>query len=263
MNYLQKKKLAFMSIVNSVKGFIRSITGVFPLALPNCVDSKSIIDYTIYGASGGVGEYDETSGKYKIPITLSGKNLFDVSKITGGIGVVEYNGVQCFKYADVAANKYGTFTYTDAFKENTRYTFAIKVYDEDANKSTAIKFTYTDGTTYSLQIAKMNTVYKYTTTAGKTLQSFTNTHSWGINRYIDLTATQLEEGTSSTECEPYHEPITTNIYLGEPLSEGQSINYKKDRLPTLPTVKGTSILNADTTIQPSNAEVTYYSTLKG
>ena len=402
MNYLQKKKLAFMSIVNSVKGFIRTITGVFPLTLTNCVDEESITDYTIYGDSvqngtptpdnpievESVGEKTKnlfdvsksengtldsgngtdlgtdkypnrcrsgfiflTAGSYvvsfnelvstgnyihtyysnnasswierlvfskigsvsrftltndcyvrftiqpintnsdlvlntetlknyqpqlelgntatvyepygyKIPITVGGKNLFDIRKITGGIGVVEYNGVKCFKYADVAANKYGAFTYTDAFKENTRYTFTIKVYDEDANKNAAIKFTYTDGTTYSLQIAKMNTVYKYTTTAGKTLQSFTNVHSWGINRYIDLTVTQLEEGTSSTEWEAYHEPITTNIYLGEPLSEGQSINYKKDRLPNIPTFKGTTVLSADTTVQPSNAEVIYYSTLK-
>ena len=51
MNYLQKKKLAFMSIVNSVKGFIRTITGVFPLTLTNCVDEESITDYTIYGNS--------------------------------------------------------------------------------------------------------------------------------------------------------------------------------------------------------------------
>lgn len=51
MNYLQKKKLAFMSIVNSVKGFVRNITGVFPLTLTNCVDEESITDYTIYGNS--------------------------------------------------------------------------------------------------------------------------------------------------------------------------------------------------------------------
>lgn len=407
MNYLQKKKLAFMSVVNSVKGFVRNITGVFPLTLTNCVDSRSIIDYTLYGQSvqngtptpetpievesvgektanlinwdlllGNItypitkvdngyyskkyfnafekssnlvkhiksvlkpnitytlsrrynGTRDSANGSifiqnsasenivhcrygeglvkvtftltqeqidsidhlyiyfhnnggtitnlqltesdtvlpyepygYKIPVKVSGTNLFDVNKITGGFGVVEYNGVRCFKYADVAANKYGAFTYTDAFKENTRYTFTIKVYDEDANKNTAIKFTYTDGTTATLQISKMNTVYKYTTTAGKTLQSLINTHSWGINRYIDLTVTQLEEGSTATDYEPYHKPITTNIYLDEPLGEGQSINYKKDGLPTIPTFKGTSIISTDTTIQPSNAEIEYYSNVK-
>lgn len=51
MNYFQKKKLAFMSIVNSVKGFVRTITGALPLTLEGCVDEESIIDYTLYGQS--------------------------------------------------------------------------------------------------------------------------------------------------------------------------------------------------------------------
>ena len=51
MTYLQKKKLAFMSIVNRVKGFVRTIMGALPLTLEGCVDGKSIIDYKLYGRS--------------------------------------------------------------------------------------------------------------------------------------------------------------------------------------------------------------------
>ena len=51
MNYLQKKKLAFMSIVNSVKGFVRTVTGIPPLTLPDCVDGNSLINYNIQGNS--------------------------------------------------------------------------------------------------------------------------------------------------------------------------------------------------------------------
>lgn len=56
MNYLQKKKLAFMSIVNQVKGFVRTVMGALPLTLEGCVDEKSIIDYKIYGQSVQDGE---------------------------------------------------------------------------------------------------------------------------------------------------------------------------------------------------------------
>lgn len=56
MNYLQKKKLAFMSIVNQIKGFVRSISGVPPITLESCVDDKSVIDYKIYGNSVQDGE---------------------------------------------------------------------------------------------------------------------------------------------------------------------------------------------------------------
>lgn len=51
MTYLQRKRLAFMSIVNRVKGFVRTITGTPPLTLPDCVDEDSIINYTISGNS--------------------------------------------------------------------------------------------------------------------------------------------------------------------------------------------------------------------
>ena len=49
MNYLQKKKLAFMSIANRIKGFVQTVTGALPLTLTNCVDNKSIINYKLYG----------------------------------------------------------------------------------------------------------------------------------------------------------------------------------------------------------------------
>lgn len=56
MNYLQKKKLAFMSIVNQVKGFVRTVMGALPLTLEGCVDENSITDYKIYGQSVQDGE---------------------------------------------------------------------------------------------------------------------------------------------------------------------------------------------------------------
>ena len=51
MKYLEMKKRAFMSIVNRVKGFIRTISGASLLILPYCVDEDSLINYTISGDS--------------------------------------------------------------------------------------------------------------------------------------------------------------------------------------------------------------------
>ena len=97
MNYLQKKKLAFMSIVNRVKGFVRTVVGLPPLVLPDCV-GDNLINYSISGNSvqdgtptpdnpieiESVGEYDEAMGKYKIPIAVRGKNLIKVAGRTRG-----------------------------------------------------------------------------------------------------------------------------------------------------------------------------------
>ena len=81
-----------MSILNGVKGFVKSKAGSLPLMLENCVDEESLISYTIQGNSvqdgtpspetpvevESVGEYDEASGKYKIPVITRGKNLLPV-----------------------------------------------------------------------------------------------------------------------------------------------------------------------------------------
>ena len=252
MNYLQKKKLAFMSIVNRIKGFIRTVTGVLPLTLTNCVDEDCIIKFKLYGQNGGVGENDENTGKYAIPITVSGKNILNPNNFKGG-SLTTYNGILCYKYLDGGS---GNFTYTDDFKASTQYTFTIKIYSTDSTKNTAIKFTYTDGTSNTLVI-RDNVFYTSVTMKGKTLQSIKGEWYYGVTRYIDLSVSQLEEGTIATDYEPYHEPITTNLYVDKPLYSDEFV-----KVLNIPTFKGTTIVSADTTIQPSNVEIEYYSNIK-
>ena len=175
-------------------------------------ESDTVLPYEPYG--------------YKIPIKVRGKNLFNPNKLTGG-DLVKYNGVQCYSYKDTNNNVgSGNFSYEDEFKENTRYTFTTKIYFEDTSKNTSLEFLYTDGTKSTVAISKPGTIYKFTTTSGKTLKQIRGAYMWGIMRYIDLTVTQLEEGTTATDYEPYYEPVTTNIYLNEPLRKvGDKSDY--------------------------------------
>ncbi len=267
MNYLQKKKLAFMSIVNSVKGFIRTITGVFPLTLTNCVDEGSVIDYKVYGASGGMGDYEEGSGKYKILIRVSGKNLLDISKaengsITGanGNGKEENNRVRT-DYIYVTAGTYCVSTVGTA--NDIRCGTICHMYSSNSETSwlgsvnSHTGSIYTGTRNYSLFNVGRDCYIRipFLPTSTSYIADLTS------DKLADYQP-QIEKSSTATDYEPYHEPITTKIYLDEPLEQGQSISYKKDNLPTIPTFKGTTILTADTTTQPSNAEVTYYSTLK-
>ena len=50
------------------------------------------------------------------------------------------------------------------------------------------------------------------------------------------------------------EKITTNIYLNEPLAEGESISMS-DTGVAIPTISGINILSVDTTVQPSRVDV--------
>ena len=413
MNYLQKKKLAFMSIVNRVKGFIRTVTGVLPLTLTNCVDEDSIIDYTLYGESvqdgtptpetpvevESVGEYDETTGKYKIPITVSGKNLLSPQKWVSGQhsdGIIAYPNVnyitsmgenyieanltawqgvasQKFEYAKV--NTVGfKINKNQVVDDYTIYYIGLQGYDVDGKK-TAFKQLSTS------VVADKEYVFKKNNGSFEFGLSTTSVRLCILSRSQAITGLRVYDFYSTNDAEtgyePYHEPITTNIYLDEPLRKvgdyadyvdlenGKVVrqikkkqlknagtlytiggvlgfysewgfldsNYVRSKglcnreksftetwvndsgttlwlgvnnpvvywvgilsklgfttlaemnawlkenetwiywatktptetpitLPTIPTFKGTSIISADTTIQPSNAEITYYSNVK-
>lgn len=230
MNYLQKKKRAFMSIVNSVKGFLQIVTGKLPLTLDDCVDEESITNYRLYGQSmqngtpttntpvevESVGEYDEITGKYKIPIKVSGKNLFNESVLSGGLGITEYNGVRCLEFKD--GDTVDCFRISGCFKENTIYTVTMKVFSANTNTFN-IRVYYTDGTYETIHTiqTKINETFSFSTKySSRTVDYIRAYSSWNTTRYLDLTTLQLEEGATATDYEPYHE-IITNIYLDEPL----------------------------------------------
>lgn len=263
MTYLQRKKLAFMSIVNKVKGFVRTVSGIPPLTLPNCVDADSVINYTIEGATGGVGDVTD-DGKYKLPIVCSGKNMFNpfgtrdmgwgysqkVASITfeDGVTTIKSDGSGianfCYKIPVVVGEKY-TITAGSITGGNARI-FISKDNQPDNSDygilSSNGKVTFTPST--NVVYIKAYIVY------AATVATFT---------FKNL---QLERGSSKTSYEEYKTPATTNIYLNAPLTEGEVINYKEDNLPILPTVQGTTIYTVDTAILPSNMEITYYATAK-
>ena len=67
----------------------------------------------------------------------------------------------------------------------------------------------------------------------------------------------ITKETDTTDYEPYHKPITTNLYVDKPLYSDEFV-----KVLNIPTFKGTTIVSADTTIQPSNVEIEYYSNIK-
>ena len=73
---LKRRKLAFLSIVNQIKGFVRKVVGQPPLTLTNCIDDKSLIDYKIYGDSVQDGK---NLLQYDIRTTTSGGATWTVN----------------------------------------------------------------------------------------------------------------------------------------------------------------------------------------
>ena len=83
---------------------------------------------------------------------------------------------------------------------------------------------------------------------------------------------QLELGTTATEYEPYGYKIpivnssedesrdnaVIDIYLDEPLKQGESVNFGADNLPELQLFEGSNIITADTEVKPEKIVIDYY-----
>lgn len=282
MNYLQRKKLAFMSILNQVKGFVRTVVGMPPLTLPDCVDARSIIDYKIYGNS-----IQDESTLENIHVGERTKNLISPKLIMGD--TTSICGLDLTYNDDGSFNLVGTADRTTQHFYNTNNTvnlladtLIVGSLTYDGNKDIQI-----------MVIGNAHTLERVVLTGSSSVDalrtSFDNQYltlyfsNFVKGEYYELRNIRLQieidtnfGGTAGYEqnYEPYGykipiiarnesgETVTTNIYLNEPLEQGQTISYKTDKLSSLPTFKGTTIYTVGTTVQPSNMIVDYYSTVK-
>ena len=151
------------------------------------------------------GTQNQDTGKWEYEIEVTGANLFNPEKLTGG-EIVEYNGVQCYKYTDNLTN----FTYIDDFAENTQYCFSVMILTSEGNehKTADIIIVYTDGTRSLIKISH-NQLTNAVSSANKTVAMITGNDGWSVVRYIDLTTTTLGIGTEPLPYQPYKEQTVT------------------------------------------------------
>ena len=241
MNALDSRKRAIMSVINNVKGFERSASGT-SVTLEGCVDDDSIIDYKIYGNCYQDGEpsienpievqcvgdlvtdkTDENYGKYKIPITASGKNLLNEADL-----------LNTDNWTFSTSYDIGYFTLD--LEEGKTYTIYCKQLKASGNWGIVLY----RGTTAIRNLLQYSGVYSFTATShhlefyvGGTYGAYNSIPK--LNEYLQL---MIVEGsyTSATigDYEPYYEPITTNIYLDEQLRGIDSyldcVGYKNENV---------------------------------
>jgi hypothetical protein len=169
----------------------------------------------------------EPFGKYKIPIKMSGKNLFDINNFQQGAnsnenisakikttenGELSFGGLYgvatgagiaiplepgetiCISWERVSGDYRGSLMYGADLNSNGVY--AKWKYGRDSvENATSIKITQIEGYNYiNFSIANISGRYR-----------------------AKIKNLQIEKSDSVTKYEPYIEPITTNIYLDEPL----------------------------------------------
>ena len=197
----------------------------------NLSDAKVVVlegDYTSNTPS--YEEVTNKSGKYKVPIKINNKNLFNnANLLMDGVNKILYDSKNCITFTQTL-NRKDIIRNTGQFKSNTQYTLQYKVYYENSEpkRGQVIQIAYTDGT---LQTPNNNGIYnKWTTITltslpNKTISSIQYTYGFKVDEvttYIDVDSVQIEEGTVATDYEEYFER-TANVYLNSPLLKGDEI----------------------------------------
>ena len=226
-----------------------SAEGASPLSITDSI-GKPLRNYRIYGSDGGVGD--------------KSKNLFDNQR------AIEYaDEVTSYMYSYFKFENGKTYTMSCTSKsEDTTNKKWFRAGTLDTSRITlntlgykSVTFTIpNDGVDYYLRVYDNGTPSKL-----QYLRFFDGTYMENL---------QIEEGSAATEYEPYWDgyniPVTVsneqsiplktyNIYLDEPLAEGECIDYINGiGLPRIQIGKGTNIITVDTEIKPSNIEVQYY-----
>ena len=217
----------------------RELTGVPPLTFVS--NGENLVDYRIYGASGGVGDRTE--------------NLFDKDSESvagfindsGAIATVSNYPISTYDYINVLPNTYYSYKAFIAANPNESPRKAIRVSYYKSNKAFISRY---------FEIGN-----------GLTKETITTPNiCFYVRLSIDdnLENVMLWEGSSDVSVyEPYGYKVpivcggtTTNIYLNEPLGENESISMN-DTGVSIPTINGSNTLSVDTSVQPSSVYVKY------
>lgn len=239
--------------------------------------STEVIPYEPYG--------------YKVPIKVTGKNLFDISRI---------ENISLSNGGKITNNQDGSLTIEGIYAVPCQKTLSQLVPELKVGDTVVLN---AESNAYREGSGKLNIVYLNDGTTVYFGEPITITQSnldakvlfYSRMMSSDITDIepsyykniQIEYGTEATAYEPYIEPQTHNIYLGEPLRKvdeytdyvefskqcvvRNTVQYEDGfmdgilesvteplELPPIPTIKGTTTVTVDTAVRPSEVMWQYY-----
>lgn len=208
----------------------KTVSGIGSIVLENCVETRFkrlvLSGNSAQGENPSIespkeiknsGKYDEVSGKYAIDVSVTGKNLFDISKypfshanetiiISPNEGQVPVlNGID--------------ITEGVVFDENTVYCISYdsyKITQANADWTNIFTFYYTDGEYQDLYTHQFGQEKKFfNSLLSKTVRNVAIRNPWKVG--IEINKVQIEKSAKPTDYEPYCEPQTIQLELNEPL----------------------------------------------
>lgn len=269
-----------------------------PLVMEKCVKNKKMKQLEVCGSDLGVGELitdnsDVNYGKYKIPVSVRGKNIFKPTVVSTNTiritGLPSLNGPYgtVIDSTDFSDNKvivkqtpnsdYITGAYQNGYVyfeipelvigKKYRLSFDLNITDNPLNATALVMYALNSPiSAVSITPNRCKTTFTYKTPpTGR--KPDVELRCGGAS--FELSNVMITEEGQDDTFEPYTEPITTNVYLNEPLGSGDVLNFKDKKVSNgygfkesvecdLPTLTAqTSIIEIETTVAPSNMKGKY------
>ena len=227
----------------------------------NTVSASDTLNLYATYESTGVGDYDSTTGKYVIPIVVSGKNILkntkgsvtytNMTSVVDSEGKITINGyVSGTTFIDINANltlpDVSGMVFSGCPENGSASTYCQRATllsnDNYVNQTGTEKVFQNGGDAYKVNI-RINANYVCDNLVFKPMIRYPNTDS---------------------TFEPYHEPKVYNIYLDEPLKANEYIDFREQKcyrfdstrenvsLPAVTCIDGTNVLSVNTEIQPTS-----------
>lgn len=227
-----------MDVSGGGNGNTSEIISDLPLVFQS--DGNNLADYTICGNIGGVGDYDNTTAKYKIPVTIKGLNLFngtlEQGSLDDGVAVTHSTYVRTSKIA-IEDNRiaYNLFSqnysvYMIAFFNGETF-IGNKILQNSSGTSSQENATH--------MIMVLNKSDNSNVTPEEVLQN---------------TTLMITDGTIVPDTyEPYLNQ-TVNLFADSALTPSMRLK-KSDTNTNIPTTNGTNILAVGTNVQPKKVIV--------
>lgn len=248
-----------------------SAVGEPPLTLLNSL-GKNMKALYVTGGEGGTGDLNEETGLYEIPVTVRGKNILHTDPTRHYCTYVEYakateTGIIA-KGASNPSEKAGSYlngycdagfsgTYIEAgsiatvsadvrvlelsenYENNCLITFALYGAVNLSTKSNSLN---ADGS-----VKRISASYTVTTSGLYYPRMYLRSNT------LEISNVQIAINDTDTAYEPYVKKQKVTVSLPAPIQEGET-----QKLPeTIPTVKGTTVIEVKTAVTPKMLEGKY------
>ena len=197
---------------------------------------------------------------YKIPVVTRGKNLLKLKEVNltvQGIAIsIKNNSITVKGTAKASGGRTAYLSGNFVLQSGTYFISGDIV--------NGMVYCLTDRSNGKAVIASSTS--KFTLTE-KTEVAFGLNFINGVS-YDATVSVMLNEGNKILPYEPYHEPITTLIYLPTPLYSGEVMRSdgtitRSDgttetfTAPQIPTLNGTTVIDVDTAVKPESMTIKY------